>query len=41
MAERIQELAELDVGLFQVAFDRFPDTADMELFIAEVLPRFR
>jgi alkanesulfonate monooxygenase SsuD/methylene tetrahydromethanopterin reductase-like flavin-dependent oxidoreductase (luciferase family) len=41
VAERIQELAELGIDLFQVAFDRFPDTSDMELFIAEVMPRFR
>ncbi len=41
MAERMQDLAELGAGLFQVAFDRFPDAADMELFIAEVLPRCR
>jgi alkanesulfonate monooxygenase SsuD/methylene tetrahydromethanopterin reductase-like flavin-dependent oxidoreductase (luciferase family) len=41
VAERIQELAEIGFDLFQVAFDRFPDTSDMELFIAEVMPRFR
>ena len=41
VAERIQELAELGIDLFQVAFDRFPETSDMELFISEVMPRFR
>ena len=41
VAERIQELAALGFDLFQVGFDRFPDTSDMELFIAEVMPRFR
>ena len=47
VAERIAELAELgfelfQVGfeLFQVGFDQFPDTEDMELFMAEVMPRF-
>ncbi len=41
VAERIQELADLGFDFFQVAFDRFPDTSDMELFIAEVMPRFQ
>jgi alkanesulfonate monooxygenase SsuD/methylene tetrahydromethanopterin reductase-like flavin-dependent oxidoreductase (luciferase family) len=41
VAERIQEFAELGFDLFQIEFERFPDTADMELFIAEVMPRFR
>jgi len=41
VAERIQEFVELGFDLFQVEFDRFPDTTDMELFIAEVMPRFR
>ena len=41
VAERIGELAALGFDLFQVSFDRFPDTSDMELFIAEVMPRFR
>jgi alkanesulfonate monooxygenase SsuD/methylene tetrahydromethanopterin reductase-like flavin-dependent oxidoreductase (luciferase family) len=41
VAERIQEFAELGFDLFQLEFDRFPDTTDMELFIAEVMPRFR
>jgi alkanesulfonate monooxygenase SsuD/methylene tetrahydromethanopterin reductase-like flavin-dependent oxidoreductase (luciferase family) len=40
VAERIQELAELGFDLFQVGFDQFPDTDDMELFVAEVLPHF-
>jgi alkanesulfonate monooxygenase SsuD/methylene tetrahydromethanopterin reductase-like flavin-dependent oxidoreductase (luciferase family) len=41
VAERIQEFAELGFDLFQVEFDLFPDTTDMELFIGEVMPRFR
>ena len=41
VAERIEELAALGFDLFQVSFDRFPDTSDMELFIAEVMPRFQ
>jgi alkanesulfonate monooxygenase SsuD/methylene tetrahydromethanopterin reductase-like flavin-dependent oxidoreductase (luciferase family) len=41
VAERIQEFVELGFDLFQVEFDQFPDTTDMELFIAEVMPRFR
>ena len=41
VAERIQELAGLGFDLFQVSFDRFPDTSDMELFVAEVMPRCR
>jgi alkanesulfonate monooxygenase SsuD/methylene tetrahydromethanopterin reductase-like flavin-dependent oxidoreductase (luciferase family) len=40
VAERIQELAELGFDLFQIDFEQFPDTTDMELFVAEVLPRF-
>ena len=40
VAERIAELAELGFELFQVGFDQFPDTEDMELFMAEVMPRF-
>ena len=39
VAERIQELAELGFDLFQVSFDRFPDTSGIELFISEVIPR--
>ena len=39
VAERIQELAALGFDQFQVSFDRFPDTSDMELFVAEVMPR--
>ncbi len=39
VAERFQELAELGFDLFQVSFDQFPDTADMELFAGEVMPR--
>jgi alkanesulfonate monooxygenase SsuD/methylene tetrahydromethanopterin reductase-like flavin-dependent oxidoreductase (luciferase family) len=41
VAERIHELAELGFDMFQVSFDQFPDTTDMELFIDEVIPRFR
>jgi alkanesulfonate monooxygenase SsuD/methylene tetrahydromethanopterin reductase-like flavin-dependent oxidoreductase (luciferase family) len=41
VAERIQELAELGFDMFQVAFDQFPDTSDMELFAEKVIPRFR
>ena len=41
VVERIQELGELGFDCFQVGFDLFPDTSDMELFIAEVMPRFR
>jgi alkanesulfonate monooxygenase SsuD/methylene tetrahydromethanopterin reductase-like flavin-dependent oxidoreductase (luciferase family) len=40
VTERIQELAELGFDMFQVGFDDFPDTADMELFISTVMPRF-
>jgi len=39
VAERIQEFVALGFDLFQISFDQFPDTADMELFIAEVMPR--
>ena len=39
VAERIQELAALGFDLFQISFDQFPDTADLELFVAEVMPR--
>jgi alkanesulfonate monooxygenase SsuD/methylene tetrahydromethanopterin reductase-like flavin-dependent oxidoreductase (luciferase family) len=41
VAERIVELADLGFDLFQVGFDGFPSTEDMELFIAEVMPRFQ
>ncbi len=41
VAARIQEFIDLGFDLFQVAFDQFPDTADMELFVAEVIPRIR
>ncbi len=41
VAERIAELADLGFDLFQVGFDQFPSTEDMELFIAEVMPRFQ
>jgi alkanesulfonate monooxygenase SsuD/methylene tetrahydromethanopterin reductase-like flavin-dependent oxidoreductase (luciferase family) len=41
VAERIAELAELGFDMFQVGFDQFPSTEDMELFIAEVMPRFQ
>jgi alkanesulfonate monooxygenase SsuD/methylene tetrahydromethanopterin reductase-like flavin-dependent oxidoreductase (luciferase family) len=41
VAEQIAEFAELGFDLFQVEFELFPDTTDMELFIAEVMPRFR
>lgn len=40
VAERIHELADLGIDLFQIEFDDFPDTTDMELFSAEVMPRF-
>jgi alkanesulfonate monooxygenase SsuD/methylene tetrahydromethanopterin reductase-like flavin-dependent oxidoreductase (luciferase family) len=38
--EQIGALAELGFDLFQLSFPLFPDTSDMELFIAEVLPAF-
>jgi alkanesulfonate monooxygenase SsuD/methylene tetrahydromethanopterin reductase-like flavin-dependent oxidoreductase (luciferase family) len=41
VAERIQEFVALGIDMFQVSFDMFPDTSDMELFAAEVMPRFR
>lgn len=41
VAERIQEIADLGIDLFQVSFDQFPATTDMELFITEVMPKFR
>ncbi len=41
VAERIQELANLGFDLFQVSFDQFPDTFDMELFITDVMPQFQ
>jgi alkanesulfonate monooxygenase SsuD/methylene tetrahydromethanopterin reductase-like flavin-dependent oxidoreductase (luciferase family) len=41
VAERIREFAELGFDLFQVEFGQFPDTSDMELFVAQVMPRFR
>ncbi len=41
VAERIQEFVEFGFDLFQVSFELFPDTSDMELFVAEVMPRFR
>lgn len=41
VVERIHQLAELGFDLFQVAFDQFPDTSDVELFVAEVIPRLR
>ncbi len=40
VADRIGELAALGFDLFQVAFDQFPDTTDLELFMSEVMPRF-
>lgn len=39
VAERFHELAALGFDLFQVSFDDFPDTAPLELFIDEVIPR--
>lgn len=41
VAERLEALASLGFDLFQVSFDRYPDTSDLELFVAEVMPRFR
>ncbi len=41
VAARIEEFAALGFDLFQVGFERYPDTADLELFVAEVMPRFR
>jgi alkanesulfonate monooxygenase SsuD/methylene tetrahydromethanopterin reductase-like flavin-dependent oxidoreductase (luciferase family) len=40
VVERLQELVELGFDLFQVEFDQFPDTSDMELFASAVMPRF-
>ncbi len=39
--ERLQEFASLGFDMFQVAFDQYPDTSDLELFAAEVIPHFR
>ena len=41
VTEQLRALAELGFDMFQLGFERFPDTGDMELFISEVLPRFR
>ena len=40
VADRSGELAALGFDLFQVAFDQFPDTPNLELFMSEVMPRF-
>jgi hypothetical protein len=40
VAKCIHELAELSFDLFQVAFGPFPDTSNMELFIAEDMLNF-
>lgn len=40
VTDRIRELAELGFDLFQIDFEQFPDTGDMELAAAEGLPRF-
>jgi alkanesulfonate monooxygenase SsuD/methylene tetrahydromethanopterin reductase-like flavin-dependent oxidoreductase (luciferase family) len=40
VTERIQELAELGFDLFQVSFEQFPETTDLELFVSDVMPRF-
>ena len=40
VAGRLQEYVDLGADLFQVRLADFPETAGMELFIEEVLPRF-
>lgn len=40
VTERLQEYIDLGVDLFQIRLADFPETAGMELFIREVLPRF-
>jgi alkanesulfonate monooxygenase SsuD/methylene tetrahydromethanopterin reductase-like flavin-dependent oxidoreductase (luciferase family) len=40
VTERLQELAELGFDMFQVRFEQFPDTTDLELFVSAVMPRF-
>ena len=39
--EQIQAFVDMGFDMFQVNFPRFPDTSDMELFMAEVMPAFR
>jgi alkanesulfonate monooxygenase SsuD/methylene tetrahydromethanopterin reductase-like flavin-dependent oxidoreductase (luciferase family) len=41
LVEHLHELVELGFDLFQLVFADFPETTDLELFIAEVLPHFR
>jgi alkanesulfonate monooxygenase SsuD/methylene tetrahydromethanopterin reductase-like flavin-dependent oxidoreductase (luciferase family) len=41
VVERIQELVALGFDMFQIGFDHYPETSDLELFAAEVMPRFR
>ena len=40
VAARLQEYIDIGVDLFQIRVADFPETAGMELFIQEVLPRF-
>ncbi len=39
--EQIQAFVDMGFDMFQLHFDRFPDTFDMELFMSEVIPAFR
>jgi alkanesulfonate monooxygenase SsuD/methylene tetrahydromethanopterin reductase-like flavin-dependent oxidoreductase (luciferase family) len=41
LVDHLRELNELGFDLFQMVFADFPGTADMHLFIDEVLPHFR
>ena len=40
LVDHLHELSELGFDLFQMVFAGFPDTADMRLFVDEVLPAF-
>ncbi|HYW87054.1 MAG TPA: hypothetical protein VFB50_04750, partial [Chloroflexota bacterium] len=40
LVDHLRELSELGFDLFQMVFAGFPDTADMRLFVDEVLPAF-